>query len=324
MDPVGIPWPELCRRLDALTAPALERFVLGTAQLGLDYGIANTRGLPSDDAALALVDAALAAGVRRFDTARVYGSAEQRLGRAVGTHPSVALMTKLAPLDALPPQATAADVERSVDASVLRSCYELQRRTLDVVLLHRWADHDGFGGAAWQRLLALRADGLIAQLGASVLDAGRSRRRARRSGDRLPSDSAQRARPPLGCGRGARLPAGVVVHARSAFLQGLLVAPTERWPVIGGIDCGALVARLDALAHDLRREGRDDLALAYVRAKPWVAGIVIGVDSPAQLARNVALFRTPALDRSGIAAVERALPDLPVTLLDPSLWPVAR
>jgi aryl-alcohol dehydrogenase-like predicted oxidoreductase len=68
-------------------------FVLGTAQLGMPYGVANHCGLPSDADAAALLGAALMAGVRAFDTVRAYGASERRLGRALADAPEVTIIT---------------------------------------------------------------------------------------------------------------------------------------------------------------------------------------------------------------------------------------
>jgi aryl-alcohol dehydrogenase-like predicted oxidoreductase len=54
--------------------------VLGTAQLGLDYGATNSVGRPCDDDAVALLELALSGGIRTVDTAAAYGDAESRLG----------------------------------------------------------------------------------------------------------------------------------------------------------------------------------------------------------------------------------------------------
>ena len=61
-------------------------FVLGTAQLGLAYGRTNAVGNLSDEAALDLLEAAYASGVREIDTARAYGLSEQRIGEFVRVH----------------------------------------------------------------------------------------------------------------------------------------------------------------------------------------------------------------------------------------------
>ncbi len=60
----------------------IPRFVLGTAQLGIEYGIANRSGRPQNRQACSIVQAAWESGVRFFDTAQDYGNAESVLGDA--------------------------------------------------------------------------------------------------------------------------------------------------------------------------------------------------------------------------------------------------
>ena len=45
---------------------------LGTVQLGLPYGAANTTGMPTEEQAVEIVCTAVAAGVRSLDTAHGY------------------------------------------------------------------------------------------------------------------------------------------------------------------------------------------------------------------------------------------------------------
>ena len=53
---------------------------MGTVQWGLDYGISNTNGIPTDAELDAIVRLATQNGIDLFDTASQYGNAEQRLG----------------------------------------------------------------------------------------------------------------------------------------------------------------------------------------------------------------------------------------------------
>ena len=53
--------------------------MLGTAQLGLAYGVANTTGRPDFHQAVRLIAAAAEGGVNCFDTAAAYG--DMRIGR---------------------------------------------------------------------------------------------------------------------------------------------------------------------------------------------------------------------------------------------------
>lgn len=59
-----------------------ERMILGTAQFGMDYGIANISGKPINKEVFGILNLAWEKGIRRFDTAPGYGS-ETLLGEFI-------------------------------------------------------------------------------------------------------------------------------------------------------------------------------------------------------------------------------------------------
>ncbi len=339
-NPVIVPWLELCARLEALPDAPRARvpfrlveggihseLVLGTAQLGMDYGRTNTAGQPEAADCVRIVRSAIEHGVTHLDTARAYGDSESRLGAALegGWGARVHTVTKLAPLAELPRDADEARVGEAVDASVFRSCRELRMTSIPTLLLHRAERRTSHGGAVWARLRALRDKGVIGRLGVSVQTTDEAiealadpevkhvqlpfnllDHRWRRAGiDRLLLDRPD-----------------VVVHARSVLLQGLLAADSaDTWPRVAGYEPAAIVSAVRALAEELGREGPLDLCFAYVRAQPWIHGALVGVATHAELMENVALFGRPPLRPEACARVESAFGDLPEALLNPALWP---
>ncbi len=76
------------------------RLVLGSAQWGMPYGIANLAGPPDADELEAMLAQARNAGVRSIDTARAYRDSEDRIGqilRGVHSNEGWRIITKLAP-----------------------------------------------------------------------------------------------------------------------------------------------------------------------------------------------------------------------------------
>ena len=57
------------------------KIALGTVQWGLEYGIANTQGIPSDEGLKSIFALANKVGIDLFDTAVQYGEAEKRVGQ---------------------------------------------------------------------------------------------------------------------------------------------------------------------------------------------------------------------------------------------------
>jgi spore coat polysaccharide biosynthesis protein SpsF len=296
--------------------------VLGTAQLGLVYGAANRVGQPSARAAELMLRAAVSAGVKWIDTAAAYGTAEQRVGAALPGSKGVRIVTKLAPLEDVDETTDPGDIRRAVGDSVRRSCTRLGTDRLEVLLLHRANHLTMRSGAVWNAVKALRDEGLIYDLGVSVYSpqeallalADRDVRHLQLPFNALdwrwrdgPVHEALAKRP------------GVTIHARSAFLQGLLANGGEaRWPE--GIDPTEVTAALHRLTRELDRDSPADLCLAYVRAQSWIDGIVVGMESLSQLALNLALFKRPPLTPDEIAAVDARLPRASERLLNPALW----
>jgi len=299
--------------------------VLGTVQLGLAYGAANRTGKPARQAALKLVRRAAEAGVREFDTARAYGDSEDRVGEALAGRKAVRAITKLSPLSELGAAASRDEVRRAVDESIARSLESLRRDRIDCLLLHRAQHMWAFDGAIWQRLIERLEDGSVLSLGVSVQSPVEALA-ALACPDvvhlQLPFNlldwrwlargfqSCLAARP------------GVTVHARSAFLQGILAADDPKvWPRIRGVNGSAMVRLIASLTRIFERESAADLCLAYARGQNWIDGVVVGLESEDQLDDNLRLFVKPPLGAGDCASLAARIPKLPVALLDPAQWP---
>jgi len=59
----------------------VSQFVLGAAQLGMNYGITNQTGQPNKKEAFAILDEAVKNGVTTIDTAQAYGNSEEIIGQ---------------------------------------------------------------------------------------------------------------------------------------------------------------------------------------------------------------------------------------------------
>tara|TARA_Y100000996_G_scaffold393548_1_gene357173 strand:+ start:821 stop:1690 length:870 start_codon:yes stop_codon:yes gene_type:complete len=73
------------------------KIVLGTVQLGMDYGVTNSYGKPEKLEAIKILETAWEGGIRRFDTAPGYGS-EEILGEFIrinGIQNEIKVLTKI-------------------------------------------------------------------------------------------------------------------------------------------------------------------------------------------------------------------------------------
>ena len=106
---------------------------------------------------------------------------------------------------------------------------------------------------------------------------------------------------------------GTEFHARSAFLQGVLLCDPDALPthVVG------MKPFLETVAGMAAKAGLNliEAALGFVLAQDMISAVVIGADSPSQLEEIVAASRTFKIPDDF-----SSLPDLPPALLDPRRW----
>lgn len=299
--------------------------VMGTVQLGLDYGAANRTGKPALATALKLVQRAAASGIQQFDTARAYGDSEARLGEALAGRKAVRAITKLSPLDRLARDATRAEVRAAVDESIDVSRASLRRDRLDCLLLHRaqhmWA-HQGW---IWERLIERLEEGAVLSLGVSVqspIEALAALACPDVVHLQLPFNLLDWRWLEDGFQTCLAARPGVTVHARSVYLQGILaVHDPDVWPKVEGVDASAMVRMIATLTEVFDRETPADLCMAYARGQSWIDGVVVGLESEEQLEDNLRLSVKPPLTPEQCASVAARIPRVPVALLNPAAWP---
>lgn len=279
------------------------RVVLGTAQLGLDYGIANRAGRPDPARAEVLLARAWREGVRMLDTARAYGAAEAVIGAFLRAHPECPfrVVTKLSPGDDADPESAIADSAARLGDPVA------------AMLLHDSAMLDQWAGSLGRALRRAVADGRIQATGVSVYTPEEFARALEADGldiIQAPFNALDRALLEKGLLDHAQR-RGKTVHLRSVFLQGLLTMDAP--PAFAAAD----VARWRALCA---RHGRapQDAALQFA-AQATDAALVIGVDGEDQLCADMDALRGAALPPEFMDAV-RALPVPEERVIRPYLW----
>ncbi len=78
----------------------LSQLCLGTVQFGMKYGIYNKTGQPTEEECFEMLDMAISQGIKVIDTARAYGTAEERVGRYLsyrGWQGKIDVISKLCP-----------------------------------------------------------------------------------------------------------------------------------------------------------------------------------------------------------------------------------
>ena len=289
---------------------------LGTAQLGLTYGITNTVGQVPEEAVAPILAQAMQAGIGWLDTAQAYGNAEAVLGRQLPTAHRFRLISKLPAQQQ--PEFSAQDA-KAWEQSVVTSCRHLGVRALDALLLHSPADLAKPGSQhleAW--LLSLRERGVVERIGISIYTADDL--------DGVNPGLLDLVQAPLSLfdqrlledGTLTHLRArGTAIHARSVYLQGLLLTPAGQWPSWASKKARSHQQALETLAEE-RGCRLIDMALGFAREQADLEAVVLGVCKEQEIREICHAWSATSPWEEGEWRTW-ALQD-PV-MLDPRLWP---
>lgn len=258
------------------------KIALGTAQFGLNYGVANSTGQLTLEECRTILAFARSQGIDTLDTAIAYGESESTLGD-IGVD-DWNVVTKL---PALPDACV--DVSTWVHAQIQGSLKRLGVRQLHAVLLHRPAQlFDHHGPQLFSSLQHLVAAGLTRKIGVSIYDPSELERLTEHWDLGLVQSPLNIwDRRLLESGWAHRLKArGVELHTRSAFLQGLLLMPDDKRPTW----FNQWSPLWSSWTQWLRESQLSPLeaCLRFVLSSPEIDRVVVGVDSAAHLQEIVA------------------------------------
>lgn len=253
------------------------KLAIGTAQFGFNYGVSNAVGRTTSTQVQSILDRARLAGIDTLDTAAAYGDSEQVLGRTGVKNWCV--VSKLPPL----PESSVNGKEW-VRENVKQSLDRLQIERLDGFLLHNSIDIlKSQGEEIIAGLMEAKANGLVCKVGFSIY-----------SPDLLP-DLFKKMVPDLiqaplsvldqrlvSSGWLTRLvDAGIEVHTRSTYLQGLLLMSKERRPTYFA-RWSEVLQRWDAFVAE-SGESALTTCLSFVKGQTGVSRVVVGIENPIHL-----------------------------------------
>lgn len=294
--------------------PFLNRIALGTAQFGLAYGITNKNGKMSKETVAEILAKARRLGIDMLDTAPAYGNSQAVIGE-FGSEDDWKVVTKLSPVER--PVIEAADIDRLAN-EFDRGLSLLDRSQVEGLLIHHG---NQFLLPGSDRLIALleelRDAGRVRKIGASVYSAGEIDAIMERFTPdiiQLPVNVADQRL--IASGHIEKLKsAGVEIHARSLFLQGVLLALPCNLPSFFATEEDGFM-RIASRARDAGISALQ-LCLAFAAGIPALDRVILGVSS-------VDEFREIAAAAEGVAGIDLDLTNLALSnpdVLDPSRWP---
>ena len=282
-----------------------EKMVLGTAQFGMDYGIANINGKPKKKEVFDILDLAWKKGIRRFDSAPGYGS-EALLGEFItanGIQDEAIVLTKIPSLYGV------SDFQTDIITN-LKSSLKNLGCPIDVLFFHNPVD-SGLLLSDLQFFETLLNDYSVSTLGVSVYE---TKEVESLSGCQFelafqfPFNVLDRRFEQVSMPQRKRF-------ARSVFLQGLLASTNDL-----RLDAPVKLLNLQKEYHDrLAKHNLESVAFAvsFVANNDAVDYFLIGLDSVEQLED---ILNLDSYNQKDIAMFD----DLPINTdkhwLDPRNW----
>lgn len=253
------------------------KLALGTVQFGMDYGVSNTNGMLDKQSIEFILDKAFSKDIDMIDTAHDYGAAEMNLGMSFAGNSNFSLVTKLPAANS-----DVIDSERLsfLESSFFESLKKLQMKSVHGLLIHDEADLYAEGGEQIIYLLnKLKDDGYVDNIGISLYSAdGVDRCLEFFTPDivQVPVSIADQRL--LMSGHLSKLKSmSVEIHARSIFLQGLLLVSPDLLPDFFDSQRDYF-SRLHRFADD-RNISVMRLCMDYVSSLGVIDYAVVGVSS---------------------------------------------
>ena len=285
------------------------KLTLGTAQFGLDYGVANAIGKVDKEETLEILTFAKQAGINTLDTAIGYGDSEKRLGQAgIG---SWNIITKLPEVNV-----EHSDINFWVNSQINNSLLRLNVLSVYGILLHRPLQLlEKNGSQLWNSLKGLKERSITKKIGFSVYNP-EELDKLWQAGfipdivqapynvfDQRLKDSGWLSK--LNDNK-------VEVHTRSVFLQGLLLMPSDKRPKYFS-KWNNLFNEWDLWLKTNNISGLE-AALNFALSEYLIDKIIVGVDNKTQLSEVISASKKYTL------CVPKILNTTDEKLINPSLW----
>jgi len=262
----------------------MHNLTLGTVQLGVDYGVANSVGRPAFETAKEIVRTALEGGIEWLDTAVVYGDSEAVIGRCLreldqDLTKNVKIITKLPSLKGCS--------EAEIDCLLEESLKKLNCDQIQGLMLHSAQDLLEVDRAKLDHFFNYRESGKVKQVGVSVYTVEQAKYAINNfEVDIIQFQSNLLDRSFLDGGIfDLCAEKGIQVFVRSIFLQGLFFLSADD-PKIKGVK-GAAEA-LCVLHTFCSEYGCSVPELCFADVSRFKnASIIIGAEQPSQVVENL-------------------------------------
>lgn len=266
------------------------KLILGTAQLGMDYGINNRRGKITKPEAFEILEYAYDNGIEFLDTAPVYGDAQQIIGEFHQNY-----STKIFKIiSKIPAGFPLEQLETLIDEFLL----EMNISSIEVLHFHSVDDYLNTDKRLLNSVISnLKKANKVVGFGVSIYennDADQLLKDKNIDVVQLPFNLLDNLNQRQQVIKALKL-SGKKIHSRSAFLQGLFMMELSKLPF------EELKPYIKEL-HDISVRFNipiESLALKYCLSQDLIENTLIGVDNLIQLKKNLGIEREKYIHATG-------------------------
>ncbi len=290
--------------------------VLGTAQFGSFYGIANKTGQPEQIAANAIIREAWENGISEFDTAQGYGTSEEVLGKALFELRITKEARIISKFDPSLNHLNAIALSNALDKSLRK----LRVPYLFCMMLHREEMISLWDKGLENILGDFVSSGRVKHIGISVYSPEKAIQALNTDGIdmvQLPTNILDKRFVEAGVFQLADKK-GKTIYIRSVFLQGLILMDTDEIPEKMSF-ARPVLERLKHLSEDLGLT-RQEIALGYIKFTIPNTRVVFGADTSEQVKKNLLCWNKEP-SQYMINQVNKLFDCVDEKILNPTLWP---
>lgn len=302
----------------------ISKISLGTAQLGLNYGISNISGKPDFDTAINMLRIAWKNGINTFDTSPQYGDSEKIIGSFISKHlknetKKPIIITKL-PKIKVSENYNFNEIYTFIKNKVVSSLNNLNLKKIPFYLLHHTDDILFGHGLVFDCLNQIKKEGLIDKFGTSIYTPNQVK-------ETIEQKYINVIQVPINIFDHRLIKTGLLkklrknniqIFARSIYLQGFFFKSINALPKNLEIAKPYLI-KLNNLKEKYNI-GIDKLAFLFIRDLPEITSIIIGTETIDQLKRNLSYLNEKSIPNNLRQEIFKEFSELPEQILNPDLW----
>lgn len=291
------------------------QLILGTVQLGLDYGINNDVGKPSVEKSFEMLDYAFNNGISILDTANAYGDSEKIIGNYMKkTGNEFKISTKLSAFN------NSSNISVFINEQINSSLDLLSKEVIDFYLIHNFNDLMKYKNLIEE----LKKTKKVSQVGVSLYEPSELEFLLSNY-----SDEVDFVQIPFNILDSRWIQnnllkktkeKGIKIFVRSVFIQGLIFMVDEKKMDNIHNDLKNYLDFISKLANE-KQIPISSLALDYVKSFDEIDGVLVGCETLEQLKENINQFDGEVsvndVDKKSIFELTK---NIPKKIIDPRLW----